>query len=220
MHEETRPTRHVHASGTDPDHGHSDGHGHCVDCGHALTRRTVLATGAGGVAVALAGCTSFGGGGGSAPEPIALDAGQACDNCGMVIQNHPGPVGQVFFEDNAPEGHENPAYFDALKQCMFPYRLERENRGWSVAAQYVTDYSSVDYDVSTEGGDTYVSSHVGAAAFAPAEELYYVVESEVKGAMGPDFVPFSAEADATAFAEEYGGDVVEYGDIGEGLIGK
>jgi nitrous oxide reductase accessory protein NosL len=38
--------------------------------------------------------------------------------------------------------------------------------------------------------------------------------------MGPDFVPFSREADATAFADEYGGDVVEYGDIGEGLIGQ
>ena len=74
----------------------------------------------------------------------------------MIIQKHPGPVGQVFFRDNAPEGHDNPAYFDALKQCLFPYRLERENRGWSVTAQYVTDYSSVDYDVTTEGDEVEV----------------------------------------------------------------
>ncbi len=207
MHEETYPTRHVHSNGTDCDHAHPP------------TRRAVLTAGASAVLAGLAGCTSFGGGP-SAPEPIALDAGQACDNCGMVIQKHPGPVGQVFFEENAPEGHENPAYFDALKQCMFPYRLERENRGWSVAAQYATDYSGVDYDVTGEGGETYISSHVAADAFAPAAELYYVVESEVRGAMGPDFVPFSAEDDATAFAGAYGGEVVEYGDIGEGLIGK
>jgi nitrous oxide reductase accessory protein NosL len=138
----------------------------------------------------------------------------------MVIQKHPGPVGQVFFEENTPDGHENPAYFDALKQCMFPYRLERESRGWSVAAQYATDYSNVDYDVTSEGGETYVSSHVAADAFAPTAELYYVVESEVRGAMGPDFVPFSDEDDATAFAGEYGGEAVEYDEIGEGLIGK
>jgi len=214
MHEETppAPTRHVHA--TRHAHTHRPAH----DCGHAVGRRTVLAAGASAAAVALAGCSSFGGG--SAPEPIALDAGQACDDCGMVIRNHPGPVGQVFFADNAPEGHDNPAHFDALKQCMFPYRLERESRGWTTVAQYVTDYSGVDYTVTTEGGDSYVSSHVEAGAFAPAEDLYYVVESEVRGAMGPDFVPFSAEADATAFAEAYGGEVVEYGDIGEGLIGK
>lgn len=212
MHEETHPTSHVHTYGTDPDYDRLD-----RDRDSPVSRRTALVAGASAAAVALAGCTSFGGG--SAPDPIALDAGQACDNCGMIVQKHPGPVGQVFFEDNSPEGHGNPAYFDALKQCMFPYRLERESRGWTVAAQYVTDYSAVDYDVTTEGGDTYVSSHVEADAFAPAEELYYVVESVVNGAMGPDFVPFSGASDATAFADEYGGDVVEYGDIGEGLIG-
>jgi nitrous oxide reductase accessory protein NosL len=201
------PNRHVHAIATDCDHDHV----------HRLSRRRVLTAGA-ATTVALAGCISTGDG--SAPDPIALDAGQACDNCGMVIQKHPGPVGQVFFEHESPEGHDNPAYFDALKQCMFPYRLERENRGWAVAAQYVTDYSAVGYDVTTKSGKSYISSHVAAAAFAPAENLYYVVESEVKGAMGPDFIPFSKEADAVAFADEYAGDVVEYGDIGEGLIGK
>lgn len=183
-----------------------------------VPRRRLLSAGVTAVGVALAGCTSFGGG--STPEPVAVDAGQACDNCGMVVRKHPGPVGEVFFEENAPEGHDNPARFDSLKQCLFPYRLEREARGWSVVAQYVTDYSTVDYTVTSEGGDSFISSHVEADAFAPAEDLHYVVESEVKGAMGPDFVPFSDEADATAFADEYGGDVVEYGDIGEGLIGK
>ena len=183
MPEETRPspTRHVHTHrpGHDCNHAEYD-RDTAYSRGHPVTRRTVLATGASTAAVALAGCTSSSFGGGSAPDPIALDAGQACDNCGMVIQKHPGPVGQVFFRDNAPEGHDNPAYFDALKQCMFPYRLERESLGWNVVAQYVTDYSAVDYTVTTEGGDSFISSHVGADAFAPAEELYYVVESEVK----------------------------------------
>jgi nitrous oxide reductase accessory protein NosL len=218
MHDEKHPTTTPHAP---TPHVPCSGHDHrATDDGHAVTRRTVLAAGASTAAVALAGCTSSSFGGGSAPDPIALDADQACDNCGMIIQKHPGPVGQVFFRDNAPEGHDNPAYFDALKQCLFPYRLERESQGWSVTAQYVTDYSSVDYDVTTEDGESYVPSHVEAEAFAPAEDLYYVVGSEVRGAMGPDFVPFSREADATAFADEYGGDVVEYGDIGEGLIGQ
>lgn len=183
-----------------------------------VTRRTVLAAGTSGFALALAGCTSFSEG--STPDPIALNAGQACDDCGMIIEKHPGPVGQAFFEDESPEGHDNPAHFDALKQCMFPYRIERENRGWTVAAQYVTDYSVVEYDVTTDGSESYIASYLTADTFAPAEDLYYVVESEVRGAMGPDFIPFSMESDATAFANEYGGTVVEYDDIGEGLIGK
>jgi len=182
------------------------------------TRRTVLATGAALGAAALAGCT--GGPATGTPEPVALTANQACDVCGMVIQKHPGPNGEIFYENERPEGHDNPARFDSLKQCLFPYRLEHERMGWTAAAVYVTDYSSVSYSVSGEGDTPVISSHPEAEAFAPAEDLHYVVGSDVEGAMGPDFVPFSDREDATAFAGEYGGEILAYGEIDEGVIGK
>ncbi|MFB6122816.1 MAG: nitrous oxide reductase accessory protein NosL [Haloferacaceae archaeon] len=190
---------------------------HDHDCSHHISRRTALRVG-GGVAVpALAGC--LGGSGGGVPDPVALTGSVSCDVCGMVIAKHPGPDGQIFYRNESPEGHDNPARFDSLKQCFFPYKLEHERRGWEIAAAYVTDYSSVDYSVSGDG-EQYISSHPAASAFAPAEGLSYVVGSSVKGAMGPDFVPFSDSADADSFASEYGGDVIAYGDIDQGLIGR
>jgi nitrous oxide reductase accessory protein NosL len=180
-------------------------------------RRRLLATTAAAAGVALGGCL---GGPGAAPEPVALSGGMQCDVCGMVIENHPGPNGQIFYRDHSPEGHDNPARFDSLKQCLFPYLLEHERREWTASAVYATDYSAVEYDVRTEGDATYISSHTEPGSFADAEDLLYVVRSDVTGAMGPDFVPFSERADAESLAGEHGGEVVEYDSIDEGLIGQ
>lgn len=208
--------------------GDSDGpdrhpHARRVDRAGGPTRRRLLRASAVGVGASLAGCVDGlagdgGGGDGDVPDPVSLGDERDCDNCGMVIGNHPGPNGQLFFEDEAPAGHGNPARFDSLERYFFPHLLERERRGRTVAAGYVTDYSAVDYDVSTRGGAATVSSHPESAAFARADGLRYVVDSGAEGAMGPDFVPFSEPADAESFADEYGGRVVGYDDIDEGLL--
>lgn len=187
---------------------HNSGH----DC--SCTRRTVVLAGGALAASALAGCL-----GSDRPDPVAVEAGAQCDVCGMVIANHPGPNGQLFLEDASPEGHDDPAVFDSLKKCLFPYTLEQERRDRTVAATYATDYSAVDYEVTTDEGATYISSHTAPGSFAPAADLHYVVESEVQGAMGPDFHPFSVAADATAFADAYGGRVLAFEEIGADLVG-
>ena len=199
---------------------HASAFEHAPGPDHApsLGRRRLLALGGGVAAASLAGC--LGGGTGSAPDPVGLSGGLQCDECGMVIEMHPGPNGQIFYRDRSPEGHENPARFDSLKSCLFPYKLAHERLDWEAAAVYVTDYSAVDYELGEEGGTTYVSSHVAADAFASAADLVYVVESEVEGAMGPDFLPFSDDGEADAFAADHGGQVVAYDEIDEGLIGR
>jgi nitrous oxide reductase accessory protein NosL len=185
------------------------------------SRRALLRASALGVTASLAGCIGgLTGGDGEVPAAVSLAGGLDCDDCGMVIEKHPGPNAQIFYDGNSPEGHDNPARFDSLKQCFFPYKLEREQMGWDLDAAYVTDYSAVEYDVSSQGGATTISSHTAPESFARAKDLRYVVQSEVEGAMGPDFVPFSEESDADSFADEYGGQVVGYGDIGEGLLGR
>ncbi|MEF8773692.1 MAG: nitrous oxide reductase accessory protein NosL [Halobacteriales archaeon] len=182
----------------------------------AVGRRVVL--GAGAVALGgLAGCLGLGGE--DTPRAQTVPDGTPCDVCGMVVTKHPGPNGQLFLSDATPDGHANPARFDSLKKCHFPYLFDQQDRGLSVAAEYVTDYSSVDYDLTTEGNTTYVNSHAEADAFAPAADLYYLVESDLQGAMGPDFYPFSEEADARSLADEHGGSVVEYDDITPALVG-
>lgn len=182
-----------------------------------LSRRPLLRAGGALAGVAVAGCL---GGRGPAPEPVAVSGGLQCDVCGMIIEKHPGPNGQLFYREHDPEGHANPARFDSLKQCFFPYRLEHEQLGWSLAAAYVTDYSTVDFTLQAEGDTAFISSHPDAGAFAPAADLTYVVGSDVQGAMGPDFIPFSIRADAETFAASNGGDLVAYQDIDEGLVGR
>ncbi|WP_255152017.1 nitrous oxide reductase accessory protein NosL [Halorarius halobius] len=182
-----------------------------------LSRRRVLAAGATLAVGATAGCSGLTDDGGT-PAAVAVGSDWGCDQCGMVISQHPGPNGEVFFESNSPEGHDNPARFDALKSCLFPYLRAREREGWTAAAVYVTDYSAVDYEIR-DAGDPTISSHTDAASFADARELWYVVESDLRGAMGRDFVPFSSKADAESAAAEYGGRVVAYDDIGPALLG-
>lgn len=187
--------------------------------GSTLARRRLLVL-CGSLAVgSFAGCTG-GDSDATAPDPIALSGGLQCDVCGMVIGMHPGPSGQLFYRDQTPEGHENPARFDSMKSCFFPYKFEHERLDWAVAAAYVTDYSAVEYELEREGGTTYISSHVAEDAFARATDVVYVVGSEVEGAMGPDFLPFSDRADAEAFASEHGGELVEYDDVDESMLGR
>ncbi|ELZ59256.1 MULTISPECIES: nitrous oxide reductase accessory protein NosL [unclassified Haloferax] len=193
----------------------------CNHCDRELARRTVLsAVGVAGVA-ATAGCLGGLGtdGGGDAPEAVALTGGEQCDACGMVIDQHPGPAGQLFYADHSPEGHDNPARFCSAWET-FSYALDREDDGWNRAGGYLTDYSAVEYDLFDDGGRTLISAHLDADAFAPMDDLVYVVGTDVNGSMGPDFVPFSDDGDAEAFADAHDGAVYERADISRDLIAR
>ena len=193
-------------------------------CPHHRTtpnRRAVLLSGA-GLAVALAGCVGDDGRDGTeadAPDPVTLTRADQCELCGMVIPNHPGPVAEVFYVDQQPSGHENPARFCSTWEA-FRYDFERRNRGWERTAFYVTDYSTVDYELITDAGDTLISTHVAASAFAAATEVTFVVGSEVKGAMGRDLIGFSDREEAAAFQREHGGELATFGEITEATIGQ
>lgn len=191
-----------------------------LEAGLDRTRRRLLA-GLGTLAVAgvAAGCTT-GGETSPTPDPVQIAAGEQCDVCGMVVSEHPGPVGEIFYRDNRPGGHENPARFDSLRGCLFPFLLEHERLDWEATAVYVTDYSTVDYEVTEQEGTPFISSHVSADAFALTEAVTFVVGSGVNGAMGPDFVPFSLRADAEAFAGAYGGDLLEFEDIDASVLSR
>lgn len=193
-------------------HGCDDSCGCTLSGPHPVTRRTVLVTGAAVTAGVLAGCMGDRQPDES-PEPVALSAGDQCDVCGMVIADHPGPNGELFYAEESPAGHDNPARFDSLRGCLFPYYFEHERLDWDAIALYVTDYSTVEYTLSTEGDQTFISSHTEPGSFTDGRAAFYVVGSDVRGAMGSDFVPFSAREDADAFATDHGGDVLAFDEI-------
>lgn len=180
-----------------------------------VRRRPVLAAvAAGGVGV-LAGC--LGDGSTAVPGAVALDGGEVCDNCGMRIENHPGPAGQSFYLDDRPDAlpddrEDGIAWFCSLF-CTYTFNFRAEDSGHEPAGSYATDYSAVEYSLETDAGTTVVSAHLGAEAFERLGELTLVVDSDVEGAMGGSLIGFSDPDDAAAFADEHGGDLIEHGEV-------
>jgi nitrous oxide reductase accessory protein NosL len=172
------------------------------------SRRRLLAGVGAGLSLAAAGCL---GEETASITPISLDGERACDQCGMIIEDHPGPVGQIHFEDDGPEGGR-PGQF-CSSTCTYRYRFDAEAEGRTVAAAFLTDYSAVDYEAFEEGSDTMFSSHVEREAFARVTALTVVARSEVVGSMGPELIPFSEAGDVDAFVEEYGGEPMPATDV-------
>jgi nitrous oxide reductase accessory protein NosL len=179
---------------------------------------------AAGAATALAGCSGGGGsnGGqttGDVPAAVTLTTDDACEVCGMIIPNHPGPSTEIFYPGREPSGHENPARFDSTWEA-FQYDFDRQDEGWERAVMYVTDYAAVAYDVFEESGDRLISTHPQAESFTTAAEVTFVAGSEVKGAMGRDLIAFSEGADAESFESEYGGERVTVDEVTPELIAQ
>ena len=173
----------------------------------ASRRRLLVGVGA-SLSLAAAGCM---GDESASITPVSLDGERACDECGMIIEDHPGPVGQIHFEDNEPEGGR-PGQF-CSSTCTYTYRFDAEDAGRTALATFLTDYSAVEYEVFEEGSDTMFSSHVESEAFARTTELTVVARSEIVGAMGPELIPFSEDGDVESFVEEYGGEPMPADDV-------
>lgn len=182
-----------------------------------MTRRAVLAAVL-GASVGLAGCSGTESDG-EVPEPVSLTQSDECEVCGMVIPNHPGPSTEIFYADQQPSGHDNPAVFDSTWEA-FQYDFDRQDRGWSRQVFYVTDYTAVEYELITDAGDTLISTHPDAASFAEAGSVTFVVGSEVKGAMGRDLIAFSDSDEAAQFREEWGGDLLAFDDVARETIAQ
>jgi nitrous oxide reductase accessory protein NosL len=181
-----------------------------------MDRRTTL-IGIGSVlGVGGAGCL----GDSTRPEPVDLSGGKADDQGGMIIGKHGGPNGQIFYENNGPEGHDNPAWFHTLAFGLFRYYFRHERRGWEATAIYVTDYSLIEYELERRDGRLYMPAPTAAETFADATAMTYVMESEVYGGMGPELIPFSAEDDAQAFVDAHGGRTVAFDDVTPQLIAE
>lgn len=183
----------------------------------ARTRRSVLAgTAAVGLA-AVAGC--FGEDSEEpTPEAITIEQGTICDNCTMSITDYPGPVGESFYDDPEAvlgEGEDRPAQF-CSSRCTYTFEFDHEDHEPTVT--YLTDYSSVDYEIDTDGAEPEISNHVEAEAFADATTLTLLVDSDVEGAMGASMIGFSDADDADEFQSEYGGDTYDHDEVDRELV--
>ncbi|MDR5866884.1 nitrous oxide reductase accessory protein NosL [Halomonas koreensis] len=148
----------------------------------------------------LAGC-------GGEPEtaalapPQAIDAGDSCHVCGMLITEHPGPKGQAFLE-----GAEAPRKFcSTLDLFVFLQQPENASR---LSHAYVHDIGITPWGRPAD------------EAFIRADEAWYVVGHERRGSMGHTLASFAERQDAEAFRGEHGGEVIAYADIDLDLLGR
>ena len=181
-----------------------------------MHRRTLLRlAGAGTVTSGISGCLGNLGARTTeqAPTPVDLSGSKLDDEGGMVIGEHGGPNRRIFYTSNTPDGHDNPAWFHTLTFGLFPHYFEHRRDGWETRAIYVTDYSAVDYEVTTGSDRKQISTFTAAETFGDVETMTYVVESDVLGGMGPALISFSVGDDAQAFADEHGGRTLTFDDI-------
>jgi copper chaperone NosL len=130
-------------------------------------------------------------------QAVAMESGDECHLCGMLITRFDGPKGEVFRKEQGKQ---------VFKFCstrdMFSYYLEPENKR-NVAQMLVHDMSKMPWG----------SESIDDKYFIDAKKAWYVAGSEKTGAMGKTLASFSQQTDAVAFAKEFGGQVLEFSNI-------
>lgn len=127
-------------------------------------------------------------------DPFAFKAGDECHVCGMLVTEWPGAKGQSI---NKQSGQ-------TLKFCsttdLFSWWLQPENK--TVKAQiYVHDMAKSEW---AQPADEHLID---------AREAWYVVGSDLIGAMGPTLVSYADESAAQELATKSGGRVLRFDDI-------
>ncbi|HRP25238.1 nitrous oxide reductase accessory protein NosL [Thauera sp.] len=157
-------------------------------------RRFLIGAAAAGL---LAACGS-GSEGGGALVPLEIDRSTSCALDGMILADYPGPKVQMHYA-----GRTEPDWFcDTIE--MFSIHLNPE-QARVVRAIYVQDMGKADWD-NPQGH------------WIDARTAFYVFGSSRLGGMGPTAASFSSEADARAFAEQYGGRVLRFNEVTADMV--
>ncbi|MFE8071801.1 nitrous oxide reductase accessory protein NosL [Marinobacteraceae bacterium S3BR75-40.1] len=139
----------------------------------------------------LAGCDSADNRQQVKADPVAFEKGDECHVCGMIIERFPGPKGETISADGKTT-HK----FCSTRDLM-SWLLQPENRDRPMTV-YVHDMAKVPWEKT------------GNQHLIDARKAWYVAGSSRKGAMGPTLASFASKADAEAFAQEYGGEVLAF----------
>lgn len=129
------------------------------------------------------------------PPPGEPAPGTVGYYCGMTLEEHPGPKGQILLAEEA-----KPLWFSSVTDAFSYLRLEGATR--RIAAFYVNDMGRAEWNRPQPG--TWIS----------AKSAYYSVGGKRTGGMGGvEIVPFATRNQAEAFTKQYGGRVQDYGQV-------
>ncbi len=133
------------------------------------------------------------------PQPVAMTEEAVGHYCQMNILEHTGPKAQVHLA-----GMPAPLFFSQVRDAIAYQRMLEQSH--TITVIYVSDMGSP--------GASW--DNPGISNWTEAENAHFVIGADVTGGMGaPDLVPFSAPADAEAFAARHGGRVVTLADISD-----
>ncbi|MEH6473709.1 MAG: nitrous oxide reductase accessory protein NosL [Halopseudomonas sp.] len=135
----------------------------------------------------------------AAQQVVALESGDECHLCGMIITSFAGPKGQLY-----ERGQSQNMRFCSTRD-MFAYLLDPEHKH-NIQSAFVHDMAVTPWD------------HPDEQTYIDARQAWYVVGSNRKGAMGPTLASFSSEDAAKVFAKTYQGQLYRFDDLNLALI--
>jgi len=132
---------------------------------------------------------------------VHIDNSDECHLCGMVINQFPGPKGQLF------EKNKQTVRKFCSTNDLFSYALQPEHKH-NLQKILVHDMSNAQWDNPQETG------------FIDAKDAWYVSNHKLPGAMGPTIASFKTQVAAEQFIQKNGGQVLSYKDITLSLMAK
>jgi copper chaperone NosL len=136
-----------------------------------------------------------------APPPIEVTDDATGHYCGMLLDTHDGPKGQIHLA-----GRDDPVWFSSVRDTVAFTRLPEEPK--DILAIYVNDMGRATDWARPEPG-----------TWIEAEAAWFVIGSGRRGGMGaPEAVPFGSEEAASGFAAEHGGEIARLADIPDDYV--
>ncbi len=132
-------------------------------------------------------------------QAIAIEQGDECHLCGMLIKNFAGPKGELY------QKHDTQIKKFCSTRDLFSYYLQPENIK-QTEMLYVHNMAVTPW------------SHPSDEVFIDARDAWYVIGSTAKGAMGATLASFKTKEQAKAFAEMQGGKVIDFSMISIDLL--
>ncbi|NND19245.1 MAG: copper resistance protein CopZ [Silicimonas sp.] len=130
------------------------------------------------------------------PDPVGLTPENVSFFCQMNVLEHGGPKAQIHLE-----GQPAPLFFAQVRDAIA--YIKSPERDARILITYVSDMSVAEA-WNLPGIDNWIDS----------EEAVFVIDAGVAGGMGaPEIVPFSSQAAAQSFADNFGGRIVPIADI-------
>ena len=127
-------------------------------------------------------------------QAVAIEKGDECHLCGMVISGFPGPKGEAY-EQGVEEIHKFCSTRDLLNWLHDPENQYASQQAWV-------------HDMGQSPWDQPDDNH-----FIDAKTAWYVAGSDQAGAMGPTLASFKDKMVAERFAQRFGGDVLAFTEL-------